>query len=137
MHSFQFTNYINQFQVNQSSKWLVDLENDENIQKFNLEMGTNVWCTNLTQGANNAACSIVPDSAVFNLENLNRPSQFDANVFHECEPDKQFPDRNDKDSNVTLHLRLQTLNINVDERNSTNSFCHIPNTKPQIDLMLN
>lgn len=105
-------------------------------------MGTNVWCTNLTQGAHS---TIVPDSAVFNLENSNRPShihQFDANVFHECEPDKQFPDRNDEDSNVTLHLRLQNLNINVDEsrthpRNSTNSFCHIPSTQPQIDLMLN
>lgn len=97
-------------------------------------MGTNVWCTNLTQRANN---SIVPDSAVFNLGN-----QFDANVFHAFDPDKQFPGRNDEDSNVTLHLRLQTLNISVDEsrthpQNSTNNFCHIPNTQPQIDLMLN
>lgn len=92
----------------------------------------------------------MPDPAIFNLENVNclaerqYPShinQFDAGVFRECENTKKSPNESDKDTNLTLHLRLETLNLNVDipddsgthPRNSTNNFCQIRNKKPQID----
>lgn len=111
--------------------------------------GTNQWCTNhhATQEVVNT-CSIVPDPAIL-LENCLAESQypshvhqFDGSVFHEYENATESPNKSDKkDTNLTLHLRLETLNLNVDipdasgihPQNSTNNFCQIPNKQPQID----
>lgn len=138
---------FNHFQVNQSSKWLVDLENGDNIKQYNLEMGTNIWSTKEVV----VPCSN-PDPAIFSLEPVNcltecqcpfesssHIHQFDANVFHDTTQSSTV--QNDDDTNLTLHLRLETMNINVDmpdesrvrPRNSTNNFCQIPNKQPQRD----
>lgn len=112
-------------------------------------MGTNIWCANPTQEVV-APCTMVPEPAMFNLEKVNRlaecqcPYESSSHVHHvlrEYEHSAQPTNKSDEDTNLTLHLRLESLNINVDipdenrihSPNSTNNFCQIPNKQPQID----